>query len=112
MDAAVVVGVGNIYANEALFAAAIHPKRAAGRVGAEAWCRLTEAIKSVLLKAIEAGGTTLNDFQDSDGSEGYFQQHLCVYNRTGEPCLKCKKQVRKVVLGGRSTFYCPGCQRW
>ena len=111
MNAAVVVGVGNIYASEALFAAGIHPKRAAGRVSAERLSGLVDAIKSVLVRAIEAGGTTLKDFHGGDGEPGYFKQQLNVYGRDTLPCRFCKTPIRVVVLGQRSTFYCHCCQR-
>lgn len=111
MNSHVVVGVGNIYANEALFLAGIHPTRAAGRVSAARIDKLVSAIKSVLQKAIAAGGTTLRDFTLSDGTPGYFKQELNVYKRTGEPCPKCKRPIKQIRLGQRSTFYCAHCQR-
>ncbi len=111
MNAAVVVGVGNIYASETLYLAGIHPKRSAGRVSAQRMLRLAESIKLVLQQAIDAGGTTLNDFFGSDGEPGYFQQQLNVYGRAGEPCPGCKEDISAVVLGQRSTFYCKRCQR-
>ncbi len=111
MNAAVVVGVGNIYASEALFAAGIHPKRAAGRISAKRVSDLVDAIKSVLDLAIRAGGTTLNDFHGSDGEPGYFKQQLNVYGRDRMPCRNCRTPIRAVVLGQRSTFYCHRCQR-
>lgn len=110
MDARIVVGVGNIYASEALFMAGIHPLRAAGRVSRQRMHALAEAIKVVLGKAIEAGGTTLRDFFGGDGSPGYFAQQLAVYGRTGEPCRTCGDTVRQRVIGQRSTFYCNRCQ--
>ena len=111
MNAAVVVGVGNIYASEALFIAGIHPKRSAGRISAGRMSGLAGAIKQVLQQAIDAGGTTLNDFVGGDGEPGYFQQMLNVYGRAGEPCRRCKRRISAVVLGQRSTFYCKHCQR-
>ena len=110
MDNDVVVGVGNIYANEALFMAGIDPRRAAGRVSAKRYQLLTAAIKEVLAKAIEQGGTTLKDFAQSDGSPGYFAQHLRVYGRAGQPCERCEDEIKSVVIGQRNTFYCPSCQ--
>ena len=110
MDNAVVVGVGNIYANEALFMSGIDPRRKAGRVSAKRYEVLTEAIKQVLAKAIRRGGTTLKDFTQSDGNPGYFAQSLNVYGRTGEPCLTCETPIKSVVIGQRNTFYCPTCQ--
>ena len=111
MNANVVVGVGNIYASEALFGAGIHPKRAAGRVSKERYRLLADAIKSVLARAIDAGGTTLRDFVGGDGADGYFKQELDVYGRDGEPCHRCDRPIRAIVLGQRSTFYCKDCQR-
>ncbi|MBU2979841.1 bifunctional DNA-formamidopyrimidine glycosylase/DNA-(apurinic or apyrimidinic site) lyase [Alteromonas sp. C1M14] len=111
MDNAVVVGVGNIYANEALFLAGIDPRRAAGRVSVKRLEVLTQAIKAVLAKAIEQGGTTLKDFAQSDGNPGYFAQQLQVYGRAGDECLQCDTPIKSVVIGQRNTFYCPSCQR-
>ncbi len=111
MDAHTVVGVGNIYACEALFVAGIHPCRAAGRVSLNRLQSLTTAVKQVLEASIEQGGTTLRDFLREDGAPGYFRQRLQVYDRTGQPCRQCSTPVRKMVLGQRSTFYCPRCQR-
>ena len=111
MNASVVVGVGNIYASEALFGAGIHPKRSAGRVSAERMDKLAESIRAVLQRAISAGGTTLRDFHGGDGEPGYFKQQLDVYDREGLPCRRCESPVRAVVLGQRSTYYCLKCQR-
>ena len=110
MNAMIVVGVGNIYASEALFVARIHPKRAAGRTSMERMSRLSDAIKSVLELAIKAGGTTLRDFHGGDGEPGYFRQQLDAYGRDGLPCTICKKPITAIVLGQRSTFYCTRCQ--
>ncbi|WPL19584.1 Formamidopyrimidine-DNA glycosylase [Thiorhodovibrio winogradskyi] len=111
MDSRVLVGVGNIYANEALFMAGIHPARAAGRIGLARYQRLAEAIKQVLQDAIEQGGTTLRDFLREDGNPGYFAQCLRVYGRAGEPCRQCATPIRLARIGQRSSFYCPACQR-
>lgn len=111
MDARTVVGVGNIYASEALWLAGVHPARAAGRIGAARWERVHEAIREVLTAALAAGGTTLRDYRDAEGNLGYFTVDLEAYGREGEPCSRCGRQLRRVVIGGRSTFYCPGCQR-
>lgn len=111
MDNDIVVGVGNIYANEALFMAGIDPRRAAGRVSEKRYQLLTVAIKNVLTKAIEQGGTTLKDFAQTDGKPGYFKQHLRVYGRSGEACEVCETPIKSVVIGQRNTFYCPACQR-
>ncbi|MDH3841653.1 MAG: bifunctional DNA-formamidopyrimidine glycosylase/DNA-(apurinic or apyrimidinic site) lyase [Chromatiales bacterium] len=111
MDASVVVGVGNIYANEALYRAGINPARGAGRVGAERMSRLARAATEVLGEAIEAGGTTLRNFVGGDGEPGYFQFDLDVYGREGQPCSGCGTAIRRRWLGQRATFFCPACQR-
>lgn len=111
MDGKVVVGVGNIYASEALFRAGIHPTRQAGRVSARRYDRLAEAIREVLDASLRAGGTTLRDFLHSDGTPGYFEQKLAVYGRAGQPCASCGVSIRQRVLGQRATYYCPRCQR-
>jgi formamidopyrimidine-DNA glycosylase len=110
MDATHQVGVGNIYACEALFAARIHPVRAAGRLSAQRCARLVEAVVTVLREAIELGGTTLRDFANVDGAAGFFAPRLQVYGRTGQACLSCGGPIRRLVQAGRSTFFCPGCQ--
>ncbi|HEY3569834.1 MAG TPA: bifunctional DNA-formamidopyrimidine glycosylase/DNA-(apurinic or apyrimidinic site) lyase [Thermoanaerobaculia bacterium] len=111
MDAGVVVGVGNIYASESLHRAGIHPGRPVSRISRRSWDRLAAAAVAVLRQAISQGGTTLNDFADGEGRSGYFQVSLTVYDREGEPCLTCGRPVRRIVQAGRSTYYCPGCQR-
>lgn len=110
MDSHIVVGVGNIYANEALFMAGIRPSVAAGRISKPRCGKLAEAIKTVLSKAIQQGGTTLRDFTASDGNPGYFQQQLNVYGRGGEPCTQCGTVIKSVQQGQRATYYCPHCQ--
>lgn len=111
MDNAVVVGVGNIYATEALFAVGIDPRRAAGRISLARYVVLAAAIKRVLSSAILQGGTSLKDFTQADGKPGYFKQELLVYGRTGEPCVRCATPLKSVQLGQRTSVYCPGCQR-
>jgi len=111
MDSHVVVGVGNIYANEALYQAGIHPRRAAGRINLDRYRKLAEAIRETLSAAILMGGTTLRDFVNSDGKPGYFAQSLQVYGRTGAPCGHCQNLLREIRIGGRSSVYCPTCQR-
>jgi formamidopyrimidine-DNA glycosylase len=111
MDATVVVGAGNIYASEALFRAGVHPERAVSRISAARWRRLADSLVAVLADAVAQGGTTLNDFADGEGNAGYFQVSLSVYGREGEPCARCGRAIRRLVQAGRSTFYCPGCQR-
>ncbi|WP_027857932.1 bifunctional DNA-formamidopyrimidine glycosylase/DNA-(apurinic or apyrimidinic site) lyase [Marinobacterium jannaschii] len=111
MDSKVVVGVGNIYANEALFAAGIHPKRRAGNISLERLSILVEEIKRVLAAAIEQGGTTLKDFVGGDGKPGYFAQKLQVYGRGRAPCVQCLEPLKEIRLGQRSTVFCSHCQR-
>jgi formamidopyrimidine-DNA glycosylase len=111
MGAKVVVGVGNIYASEALFRAGIRPGRQAGGLTRAECDRLAAAIRSVLAKAIAVGGTTLRDYVGVDGNPGYFRQKLFVYERAGEPCRKCGTPVRQRVQGQRSTYWCPACQK-
>lgn len=111
MNASIVVGVGNIYASEVLFLSGIHPGRSAGRIANGRMTLLVDSIKTVLERAIAAGGTTLRDFYGSDGQPGYFQQQLEVYGRDKESCRRCKSEISLVVLGQRSTFYCKHCQR-
>ncbi len=110
MDQAIVVGVGNIYANEALFHCGILPSRAAGRISLQRYIQLVAAIKEVLAKSIKAGGTTISDFKQSDGKPGYFKQQLDVYGRGGEPCVACGNALMTKRIGQRSTFYCRHCQ--
>lgn len=110
MNANIVVGVGNIYASEALFMAGINPRSAAGRVAKERYERLADAIKEVLAKAIKAGGTTLRDFYGGDGEAGYFKQQLEAYGREDEPCRRCNSPISAIVQGQRSTYYCKRCQ--
>ena len=111
MNAHVVVGVGNIYANEALFRARISPRRAAGRLTRAQAKALVRAIKSVLEEAIEIGGTTLRDYVNASGTPGYFKQKLFVYERAKQPCRVCKTPIKQVAQGQRSTYWCATCQR-
>ena len=111
MDNAVVVGVGNIYASEALFAAGIDPRKPAGSISKARYLRLAEEIKRILAIAIERGGTTLRDFVGGDGQPGYFQQELFVYGRGVEFCKVCASTLREIRLGQRASVYCPRCQR-
>jgi formamidopyrimidine-DNA glycosylase len=110
LDQHIVAGLGNIYVCEALFRAGIHPKRAGGSVSLERLRRLVPAIHDVLAEAIEAGGSTLRDFASPDGELGYFSKSFAGYDREGRPCA-CGGAVRRLVQGGRSTYYCPKCQR-
>lgn len=111
MDQRRVVGVGNIYASESLFRTHIRPTTAVGHLGRERCQRLVETIKEVLSEAIATGGTTISDYRQVDGSEGAFARELQVYGRAGEPCIICCQTIEKIVIGGRSTFYCPQCQK-
>ena len=111
MDNHVVVGVGNIYASEALFLAGIRPTKPAGKVSLPAFNKLAAAIRKVLTASIAQGGTTLRDFLREDGAPGYFKRSLRVYDREGLPCKRCGTAVRRIVLGQRATFFCPACQR-
>jgi formamidopyrimidine-DNA glycosylase len=111
MNAAVVVGVGNIYASEALFLAGIHPSRAAKRISRARYNRLADHIRETLALAIEQGGTTLKDFVGGDGQPGYFTQFLNVYDRAEKGCPNCGQSIRKKVIGQRSSFFCNHCQK-
>jgi formamidopyrimidine-DNA glycosylase len=111
MNSRLVVGVGNIYANEALFRARIRPRRRAGSLSEAEVARLVRAVRAVLVQAIRAGGTTLRDYLRTDGSPGYFRQRLYVYERAGLPCRRCGTRVRAIMQGQRSTYYCPACQQ-
>ncbi|OIQ64503.1 formamidopyrimidine-DNA glycosylase [mine drainage metagenome] len=111
MDSHMVVGVGNIYANEALFHAGIHPAQAAGKISRPRYARLAQAIRDTLSKAIIAGGSSLRDFVGSDGAAGYFQQQYAVYGRTGLDCRICGQPIQQLRQNQRSTFYCPHCQK-
>lgn len=111
MDSHVVVGVGNIYANESLYRAGIRPTLAAGRISRGRYERLAVAVRTVLAEAITAGGTTLRDFVREDGSPGYFRADLAVYGRGGEPCGRCNRALTEIRLGQRTTVFCGRCQR-
>jgi formamidopyrimidine-DNA glycosylase len=111
MDGKVVVGVGNIYANEALFMSGIRPDRGANRIALARYERLVNDVKTVLSGAIEQGGTTLRDFVGGDGKPGYFAQQLRVYGRGGQPCRQCAVPLTEIRQGGRATVFCRHCQR-
>lgn len=111
MNSQIVVGVGNIYASEALFRAGIRPRRAANRITRTEFDALAKAIKEVLRAAIKEGGTTLRDYINPEGMPGYFRQKLFVYERTKQPCRKCRAPIRHFVQGQRSTYFCPQCQQ-
>jgi formamidopyrimidine-DNA glycosylase len=111
MDQARVVGVGNIYASEALFRARVNPRTPADELTRPQAKRIRDAVRDVLAESIEFRGTTLLDYRDAEGEPGEFVRRLRVYDREGEPCLKCHRPINRLVQGGRSTFYCPHCQR-
>ena len=111
MNSQLVVGVGNIYASEALFRARLAPRRAAGRITRAEAAKLVRAIKSVLSAAIKIGGTTLRDYRNVDGAPGYFRQKLYVYERAGARCRVCKSPIKQITQGQRSTYWCAACQR-
>ncbi len=111
LDQSVLAGVGNIYADEALFFAATRPTRRSDRLSQEDCRRLAVAIRRVLRRAIAAGGSSISDYVQPDGSDGAYQDERRVYGRTGEPCRRCRTPIRRLVIGGRSTHFCPRCQR-
>ena len=111
MNSQLVVGVGNIYASEALFRARLRPGRAARSLTRADAARLVRAVRAVLRQAIRSGGTTLRDYLGADGAPGYFRQRLYVYERRGKPCRRCGSPVRAMTQGQRSTYYCPTCQK-
>jgi formamidopyrimidine-DNA glycosylase len=111
MDNKIVVGVGNIYASEALFRSGIRPDRCAGNISLQRYTALAGHIQEVLAAAIVQGGTTLRDFVNGNGEPGYFQQTLAVYGRGGEACDACQGQLKEIRLGQRSSVFCPRCQR-
>ena len=110
MDSKVVVGVGNIYASEALFRASIRPTIRAGKISKARYLKLVGAIKQVLKEAVGQGGTTLRDFTNEEGKPGYFKQKLLVYGRAGEPCSICQTMIKQIKQGQRASYYCPQCQ--
>ncbi|RMF98789.1 MAG: bifunctional DNA-formamidopyrimidine glycosylase/DNA-(apurinic or apyrimidinic site) lyase [Gammaproteobacteria bacterium] len=111
MNSRIVVGIGNIYASEALFRAGIHPRRPAGRISLQRMRRLADAVRAVLNESLRSGGTTLRDFYAGDGRPGYFAQRLRVYERAEAPCPACATPIRQEVIGQRSSYFCPRCQR-
>ena len=111
LDQRMVAGIGNIYACEILFRAKISPHRACGRLTKSSCAAIVKQTRNVLKAAIRAGGTTISDYHDVDGSQGKFVRKLLVYRRAGQPCANCNRLIKRIVQGGRSTFYCPQCQR-
>lgn len=111
LNQTLMAGVGNIYADESLFRAGIRPRRRAGGLTRAELERLRLALRQVLQQAIRLGGSSVSDYVDAEGAEGFFQLEHCVYQRTGEPCRKCKEPIKRIVVAGRSTHYCASCQR-
>ncbi len=111
LNQTLLAGVGNIYADEGLFRAGIRPRRRAGRLTREELEKLRQALRAVLEQAIRLGGSSVSDYVDADGVRGFFQLEHCVYQRTGEPCLRCGNAIKRIVVAGRSTHYCAHCQR-
>lgn len=111
LDQRIIAGLGNIYVSEVLFRAAIDPRRQAGRISAKRVAALVPVIRAVLLEAIEAGGSSLRDHRQADGELGYFQHAFRVYDREDEPCVTCGTAIRRIVQSGRSSFFCPSCQK-
>jgi formamidopyrimidine-DNA glycosylase len=111
LDQSLVAGLGNIYVDESLFQAGIHPLSAANTLAIEQVANLNRAIKSTLRRALRHRGSTLRDYRDADGEAGSFQSMHCVYDRAGKPCRKCRTTIERIVLGGRSTHFCPKCQK-
>lgn len=111
LDQRLVAGIGNIYANEALWRAGIHPRRAPRRTSAARLARLGAAVREVLAEAVAQGGTTIRDFASPEGDFGYFKVHLAVYERSGQPCLRCGTRLRTAAVAGRATTWCSRCQR-
>lgn len=111
MDQRQLGGVGNIYASEMLFQAGIRPRRRAASLTRAELARLADALRAVLARAIDLGGSSISDYRDGNGNPGYFQIHHAVYDRAGEPCVTCRTPIKRLVQSGRSSFYCPKCQR-
>jgi formamidopyrimidine-DNA glycosylase len=110
LDGRIIAGIGNIYASETLFETGIHPQMSVGDIDLERWAALLKAIRRILRRAIRAGGTTIANFADCEGQSGLFAVQLKVYGRTGEPCSVCRSPIERLVMAGRSSFFCPKCQ--
>ncbi len=110
MQNKIIAGIGNIYANESLFGAQMHPSRQAGSLTRHEWQRLHKLIRQILQHAISCGGSTISDFMGASGESGYFQMNFKVYGKNGNPCPTCKTLLKKKQIGGRASFYCPKCQ--
>jgi len=111
MNGKVIAGIGNIYANEILFYAGIHPIKPAGKLSSQETLKLVAATKKILAQAIKQGGTTIKDFLNSDGKPGYFQQMLKVYSREGKKCIQCQTPLSQIKIAQRKTVFCPSCQK-
>ncbi|MBW6520084.1 MAG: bifunctional DNA-formamidopyrimidine glycosylase/DNA-(apurinic or apyrimidinic site) lyase [Desulfoarculaceae bacterium] len=111
MDSRVVAGIGNIYANEILMAAGIHPLRQACALEEDNWQRIITLTRQILTRAIACGGSTISDFINASGESGYFQVNFTVYGRKGQPCHQCGSPIEKIQIGGRASYFCPGCQK-
>lgn len=111
LNQSLLAGVGNIYADESLFHAGIRPRRRTERITVSEYTRLRQALRQVLRHAIRLGGSSVSDYVDANGARGFFQVEHCVYQRTGEPCRRCQMPIRRVLVAGRGTHYCPNCQR-
>jgi formamidopyrimidine-DNA glycosylase len=110
MDSHTVAGIGNIYANEALYRAHIHPQQAASSLSIRDWKHLLSVLRKTLSQAIDCGGSTISDFVNASGEGGYFQMNFLIYGKRGEPCSSCNTPIEKIQIGGRATFFCPCCQ--
>lgn len=111
MDNAIVVGIGNIYANEILFAGSIHPAAPAGSLSLKQWQKIVTQSRIILQRAIDRGGTTIIDFESESGKPGYFQLELAVYGKAGQPCPRCRTPIKRQVMAGRATYFCDRCQK-
>ena len=111
MDSRTIAGIGNIYANESLFRASIHPAKPVSSLTESEWRRLLTIIRKTLRHAIQCGGSTISDFVNASGDGGYFQMNFQIYGKNGEDCVVCKETIQKTVIGGRASFFCPACQR-
>jgi formamidopyrimidine-DNA glycosylase len=110
MDSRIIAGIGNIYANEILFAASMSPQETVNTVTSKEWKKIISSTRKILKEAIRAGGSTISDFLGSSGNPGYFQVQFNVYDRSGSSCKKCTTTISKSIIGGRATYFCPHCQ--
>ena len=112
MDSHTIAGIGNIYANESLFRAGIHPAKPASALTEKEWKRLLTVIRKTLKHAIQCGGSTISDFMNASGKGGYFQMNFQIYGKNKEKCIKCQETIQKITIGGRASFFCPRCQNY